>query len=110
VYVIESQAAYVVDAIQEMTVRRLAAVEPEPGAQRRWHEAVQRRMAGTVWQRGGCHSWYQDPDGSNTTLWPGFTFRFRGLTRRIDLREYTQRPVGPEITAAREAAAVGGAR
>jgi cation diffusion facilitator CzcD-associated flavoprotein CzcO len=101
VYVIESQAAYVVDAIQELTVRRLAAIEPEPHAQRRWNDAVQRRMAGTVWQQGGCHSWYQDPDGRNTTLWPGFTFRFRHLTRSIDMREYAQRLQDPAVTAAR---------
>jgi cation diffusion facilitator CzcD-associated flavoprotein CzcO len=103
VYVIESQAAYVVDAVQEMTVRRLAAIEPEPRAQHRWNERVQRRMAGTVWQRGGCHSWYQDPDGRNTTLWPGFTFRFRNLTRGVDLGEYAQRPVDPRIAEARNA-------
>jgi cation diffusion facilitator CzcD-associated flavoprotein CzcO len=101
VYIIESQAAYVVDAVQEMAARRLAAIEPEPAAQRRWNDAVQRRMAGTVWQQGGCASWYQDPDGSNTTLWPGFTFRFRHLTRSIDPREYAQRPIGPDIAAAR---------
>jgi cation diffusion facilitator CzcD-associated flavoprotein CzcO len=101
VYVIESQAAYVVDAIQELTVRRLAAIEPEPRAQRRWNDAVQRRMAGTVWQQGGCRSWYQDPDGRNTTLWPGFTFRFRHLTRSIDMREYAQRLMDPAVTAAR---------
>ena len=79
----------------------MLAQPPEPAAQRRWNDAVQRRMAGTVWQQGGCASWYQDPDGSNTTLWPGFTFRFRHLTRSIDPREYAQRPTGPDIAAAR---------
>jgi cation diffusion facilitator CzcD-associated flavoprotein CzcO len=107
VYVIESQAAYVVDAVQELAVRRLAAIEPEPRAQRRWNEGVQRRMAGTVWQQGGCSSWYQDPDGRNTTLWPGFTFRFRHLTRSVDLSEYEQRPAGPDVAAARAASEAG---
>jgi cation diffusion facilitator CzcD-associated flavoprotein CzcO len=113
IYIIESQAAYVVDAVQEMTARRLAAIEPAPAAQRRWNDGVRRRMAGTVWQQGGCASWYQDADGGNTTLWPGFTFRFRHLTSRVDLREYEARVTGPEITAARSAApalATGGTR
>jgi cation diffusion facilitator CzcD-associated flavoprotein CzcO len=113
VYVIESQAAYVVDAIAAMAAGRLAAIEPDPAAQRRWNDAVQHRMAGTVWQNGGCASWYQDPDGRNTTLWPGFTFRLRQLTRRVDLREYVLRPVDPPLAAARAAAAepaLGGGR
>jgi hypothetical protein len=66
-----------------------------------------------VWQNGGCASWYQDPDGRNTTLWPGFTFRLRQLTRRVDLREYVLRPVDPPLAAARAAAAepaLGGGR
>jgi hypothetical protein len=103
VYVIESQAAYVVDAVQAIAARRLAAVEPTERAQRRWSDAVQRRMQGTVWQNGGCASWYQDPDGRNTALWPGFTFRFRSLTRHVDLREYEGRPADPAIAAARAA-------
>jgi cation diffusion facilitator CzcD-associated flavoprotein CzcO len=109
VYVIESQAAYVVDAVQAIAAGRLAAVEPTERAQGRWSDAVQRRMAGTVWQNGGCASWYQDPDGRNTALWPGFTFRFRSLTRHVDLGEYERRPVDPGIAVARAARPSGAA-
>ena len=49
-------------------------------------------MEGTVWMAGGCASWYIDSQGRNTTLWPGFTFRFRELTKRFDREHYELRP------------------
>lgn len=34
-----------------------------------------RRLASTVWQAGGCRSWYLTSEGGKTTdiLWPGHT-------------------------------------
>ena len=59
-------------------------------------------MARTVWNTGGCSSWYLDPQGRNTTLWPRTTFTLRRLLRRFDPEHYvttgsaqpTRRPVG----------------
>ena len=45
-------------------------------------------MPDTVWMTGGCSSWYLDPTGRNTTLWPDFTFRFRQRTSSFDLPSY----------------------
>ena len=53
---------------------------------------LQRDLAGTVWNAGGCASWYMDSKGRNTTLWPGFTFRFRERTRRFDPKPYVAVP------------------
>jgi hypothetical protein len=44
-------------------------------------------MAGTVWS-SGCSSWYIDARGKNTSLWPGFTFVFRNLTKEFDPDRY----------------------
>jgi hypothetical protein len=49
-----------------------------------YNDAVQRRMAGTVWNDGGCASYYVDRKGRNTSLLPDFTFRFRRLMERFD--------------------------
>lgn len=88
VYIIESQIAYVMDALRRMDERGLASIAPTPTAQERWNADVRRRMRGTVWQTGGCVSWYQDSTGNNPTIWPGSTLRFRRETRRVDLSEY----------------------
>jgi hypothetical protein len=45
-------------------------------------------MARTVWNTGGCRSWYLDGRGNNTVLWPGTTAHFRRETRTVDLSEY----------------------
>ncbi len=92
VFIIESQIAYIVSALQQMGERELAAVEPTPEAQQSWNDDVQRRMQRTVWNTGGCASWYLDDHGRNVTLWPRTTFAFRGLLREFDLDQYVVTP------------------
>lgn len=91
IYIIESQLNYVLDALSKMDTYGVAAVEVEPGAQDAYNEALQRRLGPTVWNTGGCRSWYLDEAGRNTTLWPSFTWRFRQLTRTFDPRGYRLR-------------------
>jgi hypothetical protein len=45
-------------------------------------------MAKTVWQAGGCRSWYQDANGRNTTLWPGSVVAYVRRTRTPSLADY----------------------
>ena len=100
VHVIESQIQYVRSALETMRERGLASVEPRREAQERWNAGVQDRLEGTVWNTGGCASWYLDDAGRNTTLWPGFTFELRAKLRRFDVANYvttsrTTLPVAP---------------
>ncbi|MGY1778185.1 flavin-containing monooxygenase [Geodermatophilus sp. SYSU D00804] len=104
VYMIESQVAYVDDALRTMAAEGLDTLETTPEAQEAYRELVARRSRGTVWLAGGCGSWYLDRHGHNTTLWPDFTFRFRRLTRRLDRENYVGTPAGvpartPEVAA-----------
>ncbi|MFJ1577563.1 flavin-containing monooxygenase [Streptomyces sp. NPDC088182] len=64
------------------------ALGPRPAAVRAWNHRVQERMKRTVWNTGGCTSWYLDEQGRNTTVWPGTTAEFRRVTREVDLAEY----------------------
>ena len=93
VFIIESQLAYVVDAIRTMRIHRYGAVEPRRDAQDAWNRDVQRRMRHTVWSTGGCASWYLDSHGRNTTLWPRATFTFRRLLAAFDVGAYVVEPV-----------------
>ncbi len=88
VFMIESQIAYVRDAIRTMREQGYAAVEPRADAQRRWNANLQRRMRRTVWNTGGCSSWYLDAQGRNTVLWPKSTFTFRRGLARFDTQAY----------------------
>jgi hypothetical protein len=88
VFMIESQIAYIVDALKTMDAQGLRQVEVRPEVLRAFVDGVRSSMRNTVWARGGCTSWYLDAQGRNTTIWPSFTFRFRQLTRRFDPSEY----------------------
>ncbi len=98
VYMIESQVSYVMDALRHMERHGLATVEVRPEAQARYNEALRAALDDTVWNTGGCRSWYLDEHGRNTTLWPGFSFRFRRQTRRFDDGSYA---LGPRRSPAR---------
>jgi cation diffusion facilitator CzcD-associated flavoprotein CzcO len=88
VFMIESQIAYILSALDQMETGEIASVEPTAAAQQAWTEDMQRRMKRTVWSTGGCASWYLDEHGRNTTLWPRSTFAFRGLLSTFDLDKY----------------------
>ncbi|MES2088546.1 MAG: NAD(P)/FAD-dependent oxidoreductase [Pseudomonadota bacterium] len=87
VYMIESQAQYVLDAILKMKKARLEVVDVRPEVQQGFVANMQSRLKGTVWA-SGCKSWYLNDSGKNTTLWPGFTFGYRQVTRSFNLGDY----------------------
>jgi len=88
VVMMEAQLAYIIDALRVMDARGAASVDLRPEAMRAWTEEIQRKAAGTVWNSGGCASWYLDAEGRNTTIWPDHTFRYARRTRRFDLANY----------------------
>ncbi len=90
VVMMEAQFRYVLSALRLMRRRGVRALDVRRAVQDRFNERLQARMRTTVWA-SGCKSWYQDARGKNTTLWPGFTFVYRFLTRRLDPRRYELR-------------------
>jgi cation diffusion facilitator CzcD-associated flavoprotein CzcO len=92
IFMIESQIAYILDAIQTMRRDGLRFVDVHADAQALYNRRLTERLARTVWNTGGCSSWYRTSNGKNTTLWPGFTFEFRLRTRRFDAERYERVP------------------
>ncbi|WAZ22300.1 NAD(P)/FAD-dependent oxidoreductase [Streptomyces cinnabarinus] len=89
ILMIESQLNYLADYVRQLDVLGgRVALDARPSAVRAWNHRVQERMKRTVWNTGGCTSWYLDASGRNTTIWPGTTGEFRRATRRVDLAEY----------------------
>jgi cation diffusion facilitator CzcD-associated flavoprotein CzcO len=94
VYMIESQVAYVIEALRTMRARGADLAEVRRDVADRFNAELDRRMQGTVWTTG-CSSWYLDDTGRNATLWPDWTFAFRRRTARFDPAHYeirTRRP------------------
>lgn len=89
ILMIESQLNYLADYVRQLDVLGgRVALDARPSAVSAWNRRVQERMKRTVWNTGGCTSWYLDASGLNTTIWPGTTAEFRKATRRVDLTEY----------------------
>jgi cation diffusion facilitator CzcD-associated flavoprotein CzcO len=87
-FMIEANVHYVMEALKAMRRRGAARVEVKPEVQETYNVELQRRLAGSVWNTGGCKSWYIDANGRNSTAWPDFTWRFWLRTRRFDPSEY----------------------
>src|SRR5439155_7283862 len=58
VVMIEAQISYIVDALRLMDERHAKSVEVRPSTFKAWSAEVQRKAAATVWNTGGCASWY----------------------------------------------------
>jgi cation diffusion facilitator CzcD-associated flavoprotein CzcO len=92
VYMLESQMAYALDALHTMRLRGAAEFDVRHEVQHAYNEELQDRLATTVWNTGGCGSWYFDRNGRNSIQWPGFTFEYRRRTRRFDAAAYRLAP------------------
>ncbi len=88
IFMIEAQARYVLQCIQALRARELRWLEVRPEVQRRFNERLHQKLRHTVWQAGGCHSWYQTARGHNAANWPGYTFDYWWRTRRVRLSDY----------------------
>ncbi len=111
ILMIESQLNYLADFMRQLNILGgKAALDARPAAVAGWNQKVQSRMERTVWNSGGCDSWYLDANGRNTTVWPGTTSEFRKATRRVNLREYEVLRAPAPAGAARTEAADAGAR
>ena len=84
----EHQFVYALDAIETARREDIAAVDVRPEVEERYVAEIDRKMAGTVWMKGGCQSWYLDRHGRNSTLWPDWTMEHARQTERFDLAEY----------------------
>ena len=91
VYMIESQVAYVMEALKELRRRGVGIAEVRREVADAYNEALDERMESTVWT-SGCSSWYLDDTGRNPTLWPDWTFAFRRRASRFEPSEYELRP------------------
>ena len=101
VLMIEAQITYVLDCLRQMDKGDLSSVEVRSEIQHKFNDMLQNRMAGAVWNAGGCKSWYLDGNGRNSVIWPTYTWRFRRMTQRFDLESYLARGrvhgVRPEV-------------
>ncbi|MFP5354165.1 MAG: flavin-containing monooxygenase [Gemmatimonadota bacterium] len=100
---VEAQFEHVLGVLALMRRRGAAAIEPSADAQERYVARIDARLAPTVWNRGGCKSWYLDATGRNSTLWPDGVGRFRRTVATVVEGDYVTTPPTPQRAVRSEA-------
>jgi cation diffusion facilitator CzcD-associated flavoprotein CzcO len=91
IFTTEAHVNYAIAALKTMDKRRARVAEVRREVYDRWADETERRLADSVWNEGGCQSWYLDQNGRNGVWWPGFMAGLWWRTRRFNESEYELR-------------------
>lgn len=86
----EAQIEHVLGVIALAAAGNARAIEPRADAQAAFVEWIDESLATTVWNSGGCQSWYLDRTGRNAALWPFGVDRFRRTVTRVRPEDYAR--------------------
>lgn len=83
----EAQYKYITKYTQTLLRKKLRYLDVKEDVMKQQFEYFQNRMRNSTWL-SGCQSWYLNADGSNSTMWPGFSFEYVLHTRNVDMSSY----------------------
>jgi cation diffusion facilitator CzcD-associated flavoprotein CzcO len=109
--ILEAQLAYVMQAVGALRRGERAVLDVKPEALAAYVAEVQAALPRTVYNAGGCSSYYLDENGINSFSWPWSTTAMKRRLARFDVGAYRSEPAGAGVTALRPHAreATGGA-
>ena len=90
--VIEAQINYIVSTLTTMRDKQLQRFEVKKEVQQAYNRKVQKDLQGTVWNTGGCSSYYLDKNGFNSVGFPWSTLEMQRLLKQFDSDNYTLTP------------------
>ncbi|USA47488.1 NAD(P)/FAD-dependent oxidoreductase [Acinetobacter sp. C26M] len=86
--IIEAQLAYILDMLKKVQAQQIETVEIRAEVLEQYNDEIQAALKNTVWNTGGCSSYFIDRNGRNSTLWPWTTFEMRARLAQCDLHDY----------------------
>ncbi|WP_222598502.1 flavin-containing monooxygenase [Lentzea tibetensis] len=86
--VIETQLNYITSALTAMRAAGWPVVDVREDVQHAYNTEVQQALQRTVYNAGGCVSYYLDANGRNSTMWPWSTIRMMRRIRDFDPDDY----------------------
>ena len=89
---IEAQARYALACIREVERRGARSLDVRVNVMRRHNDALQERLARTVWASPACTSWYKNAAGKILATYPGYITRYVLETRRPRFTDYVFEP------------------
>ncbi len=84
----EAQVGYIVDALVRMKQQRIQRIEIKPNVLAYHNAKVQTHLQTTVFNRGGCKSYYLDANGRNFAAWPWSLNQLKQRLKHADLSHY----------------------
>ena len=84
----EAQLDYIVDGLQKVKAQEIAALTIKPTVLRQHNERVQKHLKTTVFNSGGCQSYYLDANGRNFAAWPWSLETLRQRLKQLNLHDY----------------------
>ena len=82
-FLIESQMMYITRSLDALAKTKHQTIEVSAEAESKYTQHIHSEMERTVWQTGGCNSWYKSRAGKVIAMFPGFSFSFRRLAKKF---------------------------
>ncbi len=101
ILMIEAQIEHITAAIRALDLAGAATIEVERRVHDAYNRTVDRQLATTVWELGGCTNFYRDVNGRNAAIDPDWMWKFRraapvgGRTHTASSRRPLTRPSRP---------------
>ena len=89
--ILEAQLDHTLGVLQALLRNGWSSIDVRPAVQERFNAEVQQALGGTVYETGGCASYYHDVNGRNSFNWPWSTRRLRAQVGRFDPDSYAIR-------------------
>lgn len=86
--IIEAQLKYILDALKKIRSNRITCFTIDRHQSSHYNHKLQSSLQQTVWNSGGCVSYFIDKNGRNSTNWPWTTFYMRMRLRKFRLGDY----------------------
>ncbi len=86
--IIEAQLDLLVRTMKEMRREKWSSLDIRSDAQATYNAEIQRALQTTVYNAGGCSSYYLDKNGRNSTTWPWSTRVLHERVRQFDARKF----------------------
>lgn len=84
----EAQLDYIVDGLVQARDRKISKFTIKPNVIARHNELVQKHLKTTVFNSGGCKSYYLDENGRNFAAWPWSLKKLKQRLAGVDFADY----------------------
>lgn len=84
----EAQVDYIVDGLLKLKDKGISKLSIKPEVIKAYNDKVQKHLKTTVFNAGGCKSYYLDQNGRNFAAWPWSLKTLKGRLKTLNLADY----------------------